>query len=215
MTIFFSFFQSNLAYNNHKLILHLQRRANMLTTKLENRICTFSCNNLKINSIFLVILGSFIITLGAQITLPLQPVPITLQTFAVLFVGMVLGSKLGAQAVLLYLLEGICGLPVFSNFSYGIMHFVGPTGGYLLGFIFAAYISGYLLENGWALKRSKTCLAAVIGTLTLFTFGYLVLACYLGFRNAYLFGIKPFYLIEIAKILAFTAITPLFWRRHD
>jgi biotin transport system substrate-specific component len=103
-----------------------------------------------IYDIFIIIGATVFISLSAQIAfnVPFSPVPITGQTLAVILCGAFLGSKKGSLAILAYLLEGISGLPVFAQAQYGLSHLFGPTGGYLLGFIPAAYISGYAVERG-------------------------------------------------------------------
>lgn len=162
-----------------------------------------------------ILAGSFLIALAAQITLPIQPVPITLQTFAVLFVGMFFGPKVGSKMVLAYLCEGCCSLPVFANFSGGLHVLFGPTGGYLLGFVPATILTGYLLQMGLAKYRITIFLAASLGTILLFIPGYLVLAKFTGYRHAYTLGVAPFYIIELFKLTILTIITPFFWRQKS
>lgn len=181
--------------------------------QLESKICC--CNiteNTKINNVLIAIFGSLAIAVATQIAIPLHPVPITLQTFAALLVGMVLGPKQGSAAVSLYLFEGICGLPVFSNFSYGPAVIFGPTGGYLIGFVFAALIAGCLLQRGWAKRSTTTFLAALLGDIALFACGYLMLSYLVGFHKAYLCGVAPFYLVEAIKLAILTAIVPYCWQ---
>ena len=104
-------------------------------------------SNKKLIKIFLIsLLGSILLTISAKIKIPFYPVPMTMQTFVVLFLGISFGYKVGVITIILYLLEGISGLPVFSNSpekGIGIAYFVGPTMGYLIGFIFACFLAGY------------------------------------------------------------------------
>ncbi|MGD9107987.1 MAG: biotin transporter BioY [Gammaproteobacteria bacterium] len=162
----------------------------------------------------LILLSSLLMAISAQITIPLQPVPVTLQSFAAIFIGMAFGPKMSIKIILAYLAEGACGLPVFANFSGGIPILLGPTSGYLLGFIPAAALAGYLLQSGFAKNRITIFIAALLGTITLFIPGYLMLAKFIGWRHAYTFGIAPFYLVEICKLAFFTFITPFLWRRN-
>ena len=108
-------------------------------------------SNNKIIKIFLIsLLGSILLTISAKIKIPFYPVPMTMQTFVVLFLGISFGYKVGVATIFLYLLEGIVGLPVFSNSpekGIGIAYFVGPTMGYLIGFIFACFLAGYFKYN--------------------------------------------------------------------
>ena len=169
-----------------------------------------SSNINKFYYLAILIVGTIILALAAQIqiAIPLFPVPITLQTFVILLIGASVGSKLGGQIVLLYLSAGICGLPVFAGYSWGLTEIVGPTGGYLVGFIFYAYLIGYLLQHGWAKNRVFIFMAALLADIILFGFGYVALASFVGFHDAYLFGIVPFYFVELSKLSLFTLITP-------
>ncbi|MDR1522084.1 MAG: biotin transporter BioY [Streptococcaceae bacterium] len=148
--------------------------------------------------------GSFAIALGAQISIPFVPIPLTLQTMAVLFVVSMLGSKGGTIAVLLYLLEGIMGLPVFAGFSSGIWRILSPTGGYLLGFVPAVYFSGTLLHRYHNRSFGAIFLAGLVGILITFVWGYLQLAYFVGFSRAYTLGIVPFYAADLLKLLIFS-----------
>ncbi len=165
-----------------------------------------------LSQLFLILAGSLLLAISAQITIPLQPVPVTLQSFAALLIGMTLGPKTSVKIIVAYLIEGACGLPVFANFHFGLPILFGPTGGYLLGFLPTAALTGFLLQRGFAKHYLTTFLAALLGTIVLFVFGYLVLSFYVGFHNAYEFGVVPFYVTESGKLILFTMITPFFWK---
>ncbi|MFB0516100.1 MAG: biotin transporter BioY, partial [Candidatus Neomarinimicrobiota bacterium] len=124
--------------------------------------------------------GSFLVALSAQAAfrLPFSPVPITGQTLAVLLVGALLGSVRGAVSLLLYLAEGIAGLPVFAAGGAGVAYFLGPTGGYLVGFVFAAALTGLLAERGWDRRVGSTLIAMLIGTVAIYAAGLAWLAVY-------------------------------------
>lgn len=158
------------------------------------------------NSI-LILLGSILVALSAKVTVPLQPVPITLQSLAVLFVGMTMGWRLGGSAILLYLLEGFSGLPVF---SVGIL---APQMGYLIGFVFAALIGGYLAEHGWCKHFTTTIVSAVLATLVILSCGYFVLAHFVGYTSAFLLGVKPFLFGDSLKVIFLACVVPVFWRK--
>ncbi len=162
----------------------------------------------------LVLGGSFLIALSAQIAIPLpvSPVPITGQTFAVLVVGMLLGRWRGTAAVLAYLGEGILGLPVFAGGALGIAKIVGPTGGYLVSFVPAAYLVGYLAEKGWDRKISTTLLAMILGNVIIFGFGALWLARFVGFDKALSLGVLPFLAGDVVKIGLATLVLPGVWK---
>lgn len=150
----------------------------------------------------LVIGGSIFVALCARVSLPLPhtPVPLTLSNFAVLLVGLLLGSRLGFAALLLYILEGAAGLPVFSNGSLGIF---GPTGGFLLAYPFVALLTGFLRERG-ALTFLRALLASVAGEILLFliALSWLVIIFHASPVNAIRWGLYPFFVSEGAKILA-------------
>ena len=184
----------------------------LATIKMQSRLSAIISQNTRINNLATILFGSLLLGFAAQITIPLTPVPITLQTFAALFIGMIFGPRMGWKIIAAYLIEGVCGLPVFANFSFGPHVLLGPTGGYLLGFIPAAIVTGYLLQNGWAKHRLTIFLAALLGMLALFIPGYLVLASFVGFHNAYLFGVAPFYLADGCKVILLTATVPYFWK---
>ena len=122
--------------------------------------------------IALIFAGSFLIALSAkvQILLPFSPVPITGQTFAVLMIGALLGARRGSLAVLAYLIQGAAGMPVFA-FGGGFAILLGPTGGYLIGFIPAAYVTGRLAEKGWDRRIGTTALAMILGNVMIYTCG--------------------------------------------
>ncbi|MCI0595450.1 MAG: biotin transporter BioY [candidate division Zixibacteria bacterium] len=163
---------------------------------------------------FLVLGGSFLMALSAQIAIPLpfSPVPITGQTFAVLVVGMLLGRWRGTAAVLAYLTEGTLGLPVFAGGAAGIAKILGPTGGYLVSFLPAAYLVGYLAEKGWDRKISTTFLAMILGNVIIFSFGALWLARFVGLDKALSLGVLPFLAGDVVKIGLATIALPGAWK---
>lgn len=164
--------------------------------------------------LFLVLGGSFLIALSAQVAIPLpfSPVPITGQTFAVLVVAMLLGRWRGAAAVFAYLMEGILGLPVFAGGVAGIAKILGPTGGYLVSFLPAAYLGGYLAEKGWDRKISTTFLAMILGNIVIFGFGALWLAKFVGLNQAIGLGVLPFLAGDVVKIGLATFALPGAWK---
>jgi biotin transport system substrate-specific component len=163
---------------------------------------------------FLVLGGSFFIALSAQIAIPLpfSPVPITGQTFAVLVAAMLLGRWRGTAAVLAYLVEGILGLPAFAGGVAGFAKIAGPTGGYLVSFLPAAYLVGYLAEKGWDRKISTTFLAMILGNVIIFGFGALWLGKFVGFDKALSLGVLPFLAGDVVKIGLATIILPGAWK---
>tara|TARA_B100000029_G_scaffold207187_1_gene204946 strand:+ start:1182 stop:1733 length:552 start_codon:yes stop_codon:yes gene_type:complete len=155
--------------------------------------------------ILISLLGSLLLTISAKIKIPFYPVPMTMQTFVVLFLGITLGSKIGLLTVSLYLLEGISGLPVFANSpekGVGIIYFTGPTMGYLLGFLVAVYISGLF-------KYNKGIINSFIKLIFSVSFIYLIGIAWLGIligweKPLFKIGAEPFLLAELFKILLLT-----------
>ena len=134
-------------------------------------------------TILLAILGSALVALAAQVSVPMLPVPMTLQTLVVLAVGGAYGARLGAGTLALYALEGAVGLPVFANFQAGLFLPTGEiiaSGGYIIGFILAAGLVGYLVEKGWGASILKLCAAMLIGAAVLYIPGLLWLVGWLG-----------------------------------
>jgi len=137
--------------------------------------------------------------LSAQVTIPTQPVPFTLQTLAVMLCGLSLGARRGALSQVAYLAGGAARLPVFAGFSAGPEHLFGPTGGYLWGFVLMAGLLGFAADRG-ADRRYGFCALALLGAITLQLFcGWAWLSTFVGFRAAFFSGVAPFALLEIAK----------------
>lgn len=183
--------------------------------------------NAAIRAIALAVLGSIFVAVCAQITVPLWPVPITGQTFAVLVVGMAYGMRLGAASLLLYLMLGVVDLPVFANQASGFEVLMGPSGGYIIGFVLAAGALGYLAERGWDRHPATTALAMIIGNAVLYVPGLLWLwKFYAGpgieyvasagaetaFGAAIMAGLIPFLIGDALKLLLAAAILPIAWR---
>ena len=167
-----------------------------------------------IYDIALVIGGSLLIALCARITvmLPFSPVPVTAQTFAVLVIGALLGAKRGGLAALAYIIEGALGLPVFA-LGGGFAVLLGPTGGYLIGFIPAAYVTGFLAQKGWDRRIGTTVLAMIFGNIVIYTFGLLWLFRLMGIsKTVPAMGLYPFIVGDLAKIVLAAAVLPAGWK---
>ena len=161
-----------------------------------------------IKSLFAIILGSIALTISAKIKIPFYPVPMTMQTFVVLFLGVSLGYKIGLASVGLYLLEGILGLPVFSNSpekGVGLIYFTGPTMGYLVGFLTASYLASKVnSKDSFLLILSKLTIA----TFTIYLLGLLWLGTLIGWDKPIIaLGAKPFLLAEIFKVVLLALVT--------
>ena len=161
-----------------------------------------------IKSLLAIILGSLALTISAKIKIPFYPVPMTMQTFVVLFLGVSLGYKIGLASISLYLLEGIAGLPVFSNSpekGIGLVYFTGPTMGYLIGFLTASYLASKINSNDNFLH---VLAKLTIATSTIYLLGLLWLGTLIGWdKPIFALGAKPFLLAEIFKIILLALLT--------
>ena len=162
-------------------------------------------SNKIIKNIIIALLGTILLTISAKIKIPFYPVPMTMQTFVVLFLGISFGYKLAVATVTLYLIEGIIGLPVFSNSpekGVGIVYFTGPTMGYLIGFLFATFLAGYFnFKNNFLLIFIKL----IISVSTIYILGLLWLGTLIGWdKPVFDLGASPFLLAELCKILILT-----------
>ncbi len=168
----------------------------------------------RLYDIALVLAGSVLIALSARVTfvLPFSPVPISGQTFAVLLLGALLGRQRGAAAVIAYLMQGIAGLPVFSGGLSGAAVLAGPTGGYLIGFVGAAYLTGWLAERGWDRRVVTTLLAMAAGNAVIYIGGVAWLTTLIGFDAALTGGLVPFIVGDVLKIVLAAALLPVGWR---
>ena len=160
-------------------------------------------------------LGTLLLTASAKIQVPFWPVPMTMQTFVVLFLGAALGPRLGALTVLLYLAQGALGLPVFAGTpekGIGLAYMLGPTGGYLIGFVPAAYVVGWLAERGWDRSVPRLFVAMLLGHIVLFAFGVIWLAQLVGFEKAWALGVVPFYAATLFKTALGACLVPGLWQ---
>ena len=166
-----------------------------------------------------VFAGSLLLWASAKVQLPFYPVPLTMQTFAVLAIGAALGWRLGLATVLLYLAEGAAGLPVFAGTpekGIGLAYMMGPTGGYLLGYLPAAAVCGWLAERGWDRSVALTALAMLAGTVMIYLPGLLWLGAVVGWDKPVLaWGLTPFLLGDLLKLGLASAALPLVWRLVD
>ena len=164
--------------------------------------------NLKILKYILIIfLGSILLTISSKIKIPFYPVPMTMQTFVVLFLGMSFGYKIGLATVSLYLIEGMIGLPVFSNSpekGVGLVYFTGPTMGYLIGFLIATFLAGYFKFEGNLLN---SFIKLLISVSSIYILGVFWLGSLIGWDKPIIhLGVTPFLLAELFKIVILTLL---------
>ena len=166
-----------------------------------------SQNSIILKRILVIFLGSVLLAISSKIKIPFYPVPMTMQTFVVLFLGMSFGYKIGLATVGLYLIEGIVGLPVFSNSpekGVGIVYFTGPTMGYLIGFLFATFLAGY-----FNFKQNILIIffKLLISVSTIYLLGIFWLGSLIGWEKPIIqLGVTPFLLAELFKISILTLL---------
>ncbi len=147
-----------------------------------------------------VVLGAALMTTSSYVSVPMLPVPMTMQTLAATLIGALYGWRLGALTILFWLVQGALGLPVFSNGTGGIARLIGPTGGYLIGFVAAAALTGWLAERGWTGDRIVASFASMLaGTALITLMGWAWLASLIGPEKAFWAGVVPFVLGGIVK----------------
>lgn len=178
-----------------------------------------------IRDLTLVVAGTLILTLSAKINVLTVPVPITMQTFAVMALAAAYGSRLAVATVLAYLAEGFAGVPVFANtMSAGPAYFLGTTGGFLIGFVFAAAIVGIAADKGWDRSIPRLAGAMLVGDAVVFALGFVWLAFLaslasgahgLGIARAWALGIEPFILADLVKIALAACAVPAVWMLVD
>jgi len=166
-----------------------------------------SQNSRILKYILVIFLGSILLTVSSKIKIPFYPVPMTMQTFVVLFLGMSFGYKVGLATVSLYLVEGIIGLPVFSNSpekGVGFVYFTGPTMGYLIGFLFATFLAGYFNFKENILNNF---IKLLISVSTIYILGVFWLGSLIGWDKPIMqLGVTPFLLAELFKIAILTLL---------
>ena len=160
----------------------------------------------------LVLAFSLFTAILARLEIPLKPVPITGQTFAVLLTGALLGSRLGAAAMLGYVAEGSAGLPVFAGGTHGPAVLSGPTGGYLVGFVAAAFVVGWLAERGWDRDIPHAVAAMIAGEVSIYLFGLAWLAHFVPVSQLLAAGLLPFIAGDTVKLVAAALALPAGWK---
>ena len=164
-------------------------------------------------SLIVIFLGSILLAISAKVKIPFYPVPMTMQTFVVLFLGLSFGYKIGLATISLYLVEGIIGLPVFSNSperGIGLVYFTGPTMGYLIGFLFACLLASFVkIEDNYFIIFLKL----IFSVSTIYILGILWLGVIIGWDKPLVeLGVKPFLLAEIFKITLLTILAKKIFR---
>jgi len=164
----------------------------------------------------IAVIGSILLAISAKLQVPFYPVPVTMQTLVVLVLGMTLGSRLAFATLALYLAEGMAGLPVFAGTpekGIGLAYMMGPTGGYLLGYLIAATLTGWLAERGFDRSLPKAALALVLGNIAIYVPGVLWLGSVIGWDKPVLaYGLIPFLAGDALKLALGACLLPLLRR---
>lgn len=167
-----------------------------------------------LQNVVLVVLASLLTAAAAQveIRLPWTPVPITGQTFMVLLTGAVLGARRAFLAMALYLVEGSCGLPFFAGGAAGLAKLLGPSGGYLIAFPFAALVTGLLAERAWDRKPVTMFFAMLLGSTVIFALGLAQLSRFVPAGQLVATGLAPFVIGDFVKSALAAGVFPLAWK---
>ena len=165
-----------------------------------------------LKNIFLVLSGVIFLSIMSQLIIPLYftPVPISLGSFGVMLIALLYGRKLGTATVLSYVAAGSLGAPIFAGFKAGSLF--SPTGGYILGYIAAALILGFLFDKGIAKSYVKTFLSLLLVSVIIFVLGALVLMLFVPIKNVFMAGVLPFIPGDMLKAVAATLLFPRLWK---
>ena len=197
---------------NQKLTAARAVRMPTLAEAMLDGLMTPSAATSAVTKAALVVFGSLLLAVSAQFKIPLYPVPVTGQTLVVLLIGMTYGLRLGGITIAAYLFEGALGLPVFAGGAAGAAVLMGPTAGYLFGFLLAAIAMGYLAERGMGRTVVSTIAAMVIGNCVIYLCGALWLANFIGFGQAIAAGVLPFLYGDALKLVVAAGLMPWAWR---
>lgn len=167
-------------------------------------------------NVLLAVAGSIALWISSKVQIPFYPVPVSMQTFVVLMIGMAVGWRLAGATIALYLAEGLVGLPVFAGTpekGIGLAYMFGPTGGYLFGFLIAAIAVGWLAERGFDRNIFTTAIAMLIGTALIYIPGILWLGSVVGWEKPVLaWGLTPFLYGDGAKLILASLLMPALWK---
>ena len=197
---------------NQKLSAARAVRMPTLAEAMLDSLMTPSAATNAVTKAALVVFGSLLLAVSAQFKIPLYPVPATGQTLVVLLIGMTYGPRLGGITIAAYLFEGALGLPVFAGGAAGAAVLMGPTAGYLFGFLLAATAIGYLAERGMGRTVVSTIAAMVTGNCVIYLCGALWLANFIGFGQAIVAGVLPFLYGDALKLVVAAGLMPWAWR---
>ena len=165
----------------------------------------------QLTNLIIVVICSFLLILSAKIKVNLYPVPMTLQPLAVLMIAMLCGRNISVASVSLYLFQGMIGIPVFA-YGGGMLYLLGPTGGFLFGFLFASILIGELADRGWGKSLFKSVIAMLTGLFVIYICGIFQLSILKGFDFAIINGLKPFIIGDLYKLILAAILLPQIWK---
>ncbi len=200
-----------------KLLLFIYSKMEYSTQNKTLYKILFKHRNLFIDS-FMILASILFMALMANIRVPLWPVPITMQTFGVFVLAFFFGSKKGALSMLAYVLAGAVGFGVFAGYKSGMAALLGPTGGYLVGMVAAAFFVGMMIEYGYGRTKKSVLLCMTVGSLLIYSFGLFGLRLYLGNIGLWkllMAGLIPFLIGDAIKILAAVGLFPYLWKGSE
>jgi biotin transport system substrate-specific component len=178
-----------------------------MTQQLHTLIQPKAGDFINIKQLVTIIIGAMVLALAAQLSIPMDPVPLTFQSTTVILLGFAFGPRVGATMVITYLLAGALGMPVFANLHAGLNELLSPRGGYLAGFLPAVIVSGYLANRGMATTFWRRLATAIISDAFIFAFGLCWLATFTGWQTAFMVGCLPFLISETVKLVALSGVT--------
>jgi biotin transport system substrate-specific component len=189
----------------------------MAKTMIRSLVKPVSAQSEFLTDAFLVVIGSLFVGAMSQVSVPLpfSPIPITGQTFAILLLGLTYGKSLTVYTLILYLVEGISGWPVFAGGKAGLAVLMGPTGGYLIGFIFGGMLIAELVARGFGKSPIKVFFASLTGNIVIYAFGVLGLMRFMDFPTALSLGVFPFLIGDVVKAILASASVPAAWKAID
>ena len=164
-----------------------------------------------VTNIFIIIICNLLLILSAKIKVDLYPVPMTLQPLAILLISMLCGRNIAVSTVSLYLIQGMLGIPVFA-YGGGLLYLIGPTGGFLFGFLIASIVLGELADRGWGKHFLKSISTMLVGMFIIYFFGILQLSIIKGFSFAILNGFLPFIIGDFYKLMLASLLLPQIWK---
>jgi len=168
--------------------------------------------------ISMVLFSVVFLGIMANIRIPLWPVPITMQTFGVFLIAFFFGSRKGFLSILAYILFGVIGFGIFAGYKSGIAAILGPTGGYLIGFLFMAFFVGMMIEKGYGRTKKSVLVCMIVGEIILYSFGLTGLWLFLGKVSLWkvlVAGFFPFVIGDALKVIGAVALFPYLWKGSE